>query len=374
MSDKLRILVVDDSAIVRKAFLKVLGSEYELAEAEDGQTAWDMLNQDDDICAVFADMEMSGLDGRELLERVRVSENEDIKVLPFILMATDRDNQTSKLEALEAGVTDFISKPFDSVFLKACARTHVHPNSKMLGYDRSSILDPLTKLANRTFLFKRGVQEISLATRNRSYLSLILITLKGFDAVQEAYGEKVSKGMLRIIASSIAAEVRLEDTVARVGKDLFAVLISGVDEKGVDIVAVRFLGVINNKNIRYGDMNFEVGLNMGAIVMKPEVFQPFEIMYEMAEESLAQAVAEGSGRLVKRVLTAVEKQEQRPATQMMSLDTAAFLIKHRQHGQLNGVEEYLLDAIFPILEYCNAKLQLDLDAVLAKLRQRLSPH
>lgn len=373
MSDKLRILVVDDSPIVRKAFLKVLGDEYELAEAEDGQVAWDILNQDDDICAVFADMEMAGLDGRELLKRVRISENEDIKALPFILMATDRDNQTSKLEALEAGVTDFISKPFDSVFLKACARTHVHPNSKMLGYDRSSVLDPLTKLANRTFLFKRGAQEISLATRHRSYVSLILIGLKGFDAVQDAYGEKISKGLLRMIASSIASEVRLEDTVARVGKDLFAVLISGVDEKGLDNVAVRFLNIVSNKNIRYGDMDLEVGLNMGAIVMKPEVFQPFEIMFEFAEECLSQAIVDGSGRMVKRVLTS-EKQEKTPAAEMMSLDTAAFLIKHRQLAQLNGAAEYLLDAILPILEYCNEKLHLDLDTILPKLRQRFGQH
>lgn len=371
MSVKLRILVVDDSPIVRKAFVRVLGDEYELVEANDGQTAWDMLNQDDDICAVFADMEMEGLDGRELLQWVRMSENEDIKSMPFVLMATERDNQASKLEALEAGVTDFISKPFDSVFLKACARTHVHPNGKMLGYGRSSVLDPLTKLANRTFLFKRGVQEISLSIRNHSYLSLIMIGLKGFERVQQAYGEKASKGLLRMLASALATEVRLEDTVARIGKDQFAVLVSGVDEKGVDTIVGRFRNAVHGKSVHYADTEVSVVMAVAAIIVKPEAFQPFEVMFEMGEQCLSESLLDEAGRFVKRVLAPTVIREKQLPPEIVSLDTAAFLIKHRQYDQLEGGGEYLLATVLPILGYCNDVLKLELSEVIACLQQRV---
>src|SRR4030065_215807 len=68
---KARILVVDDSRVIRKAISKILGDECVLSEAEDGGVGWGRLREDDTIQVVIADVEMPRLDGYSLICRIR---------------------------------------------------------------------------------------------------------------------------------------------------------------------------------------------------------------------------------------------------------------------------------------------------------------
>ena len=66
-----RLLVVDDSKLMRKAAVKMLGDEYDIVLAEDGQQAWIQLESDPTIQVLFTDLNMPVVDGYELLGRVR---------------------------------------------------------------------------------------------------------------------------------------------------------------------------------------------------------------------------------------------------------------------------------------------------------------
>src|SRR3989344_5207418 len=85
-NDRVRVLVVDDSRVIRKAVGKILGSEFDMVEAEDGEAGWQQLVQDEHIELVVADVEMPRLDGYALICRIRAADPERVRSVPVIVI------------------------------------------------------------------------------------------------------------------------------------------------------------------------------------------------------------------------------------------------------------------------------------------------
>ncbi|MGE4505556.1 MAG: chemotaxis response regulator CheY [Desulfovibrionaceae bacterium] len=110
MNKKMRILVVDDFSTMRKIIkniLRQLGFD-NIVEADDGTTAWDVLNKDN-IDFIVSDWNMPKMTGIELLRKVRASE--EFADTPF-LMVTAEAQQENIIEAVQAKVSNYIVKPF----------------------------------------------------------------------------------------------------------------------------------------------------------------------------------------------------------------------------------------------------------------------
>lgn len=108
---KIRLLIVDDAKFIRDLVQKTLRNEYpsmEIAEAVDGRKAQSIL-QNNSFDLILCDWEMPEMSGIELLQWVRSQEN--LKEQPFILV-TSLDQKENVVEALQAGVNDYITKPF----------------------------------------------------------------------------------------------------------------------------------------------------------------------------------------------------------------------------------------------------------------------
>jgi two-component system KDP operon response regulator KdpE len=116
----IRILVVDDEPAIRRALrppLVELG--FQVAEASRGEEALQILRAGS-FDAVLLDMNMPGLGGIETLRRIRAFALK----LP-ILMLTVRDQEEDKVEALDMGADDYVTKPFSTRELVARIRTAV---------------------------------------------------------------------------------------------------------------------------------------------------------------------------------------------------------------------------------------------------------
>ena len=112
----MKILIVDDFSTMRriiKNLLRDLGFT-NTSEADDGQTALPMLQQGG-FDFLVTDWNMPGMEGIELLKRVRADEN--LKSLP-VLLVTAEAKKEQIVEAAQAGVNGYIVKPFTSGTLK----------------------------------------------------------------------------------------------------------------------------------------------------------------------------------------------------------------------------------------------------------------
>jgi two-component system KDP operon response regulator KdpE len=111
-----RILVVDDDPQIRRVMRVTLtGQGYEVDDAKNGETALDKL-RDERFDLVLLDMNMPGVGGLETCRAIRAQSE------IAIVMLTVRDGESDKVEALDAGADDYVTKPYNASELLARIR------------------------------------------------------------------------------------------------------------------------------------------------------------------------------------------------------------------------------------------------------------
>lgn len=127
---KQKILIVDDSEMNRAILADMLG-EYEIIEAENGEEAVALLQEQvDDIVLVLLDIVMPKMNGFGVLQVMQ--ENNWIEQVPVIMISAESDSvQVEK--AYEMGVTDFIARPFDAIIVQKRAVNTIMLYAKQKG-------------------------------------------------------------------------------------------------------------------------------------------------------------------------------------------------------------------------------------------------
>lgn len=117
MSNKLKILVVDDFEMIRSLIKQALIDVgfNNLSEATDGLEAYEKIVEAKDLGLpyelIFVDWNMPRMNGLELVQKCKA--NAELKHLPFIMISAEREQKTV-VTALKSGVSDYILKPFSS--------------------------------------------------------------------------------------------------------------------------------------------------------------------------------------------------------------------------------------------------------------------
>lgn len=111
-----RILIADDSRLVRAVLIKRIEGRFDFREAADGEQAWEILLEDAGIRVLISDLTMPKLDGYGLLQRVRGSELARIRELPVVVVSgSDSAEERERVRA--AGANDLITKGIDAAQL-----------------------------------------------------------------------------------------------------------------------------------------------------------------------------------------------------------------------------------------------------------------
>lgn len=114
MMERLKILVVDDEARMRKLVKDFLiKNNYEVIEAEDGSQAVDIFFEEKDIALLILDVMMPNMDGWAVCREIR-----QYSQIP-IIMLTAKSDERDELQGFQLGVDEYISKPFSPKILVA---------------------------------------------------------------------------------------------------------------------------------------------------------------------------------------------------------------------------------------------------------------
>lgn len=127
---KVSVLVVDDATFIRDLVKKGLRDHFpgiQIEEAINGRKAQQMLSRQA-VDLILCDWEMPELSGLELLSWCR--EQDSLKVVPFI-MVTSRGDKDNVVQAIQAGVSDFIGKPFSNEQLVTKVKKALHRAGKL---------------------------------------------------------------------------------------------------------------------------------------------------------------------------------------------------------------------------------------------------
>ena len=302
---KQRLLIVDDSKVIRVTARKILRNHFDTVEAVDGENAWEILTTQEPFSLMVSDLTMPNLDGYGLLERIRNSPLLHISELPVIIITGANDSEGTMKKAREAGATDFIGKPFDSVLLLARTQSHANAHAvtntlkqEVTALEDHATVDALTELANEISFMERGYQQLSYAIRHSSSLAMYRLEIDDFGRLFQEYGEAFTETVIQATANILGSVIRLEDTASRIGTARFALLSPGVNRTGVRNLAERIRRDINARIFKHGRSVVRVSISIG--VAAPDIRRNTRLdeLISLADQRLLRAMNQGGNQVV----------------------------------------------------------------------------
>jgi len=162
-----RVLLVEDDAPLRAALAATLdGAGLLVIEAADGAEALARVQVEGPDLIVL-DLMLPGIDGMRVLERLRTFSD-----VPVIVL-TVRDAKQDKLDALDAGADDYVTKPFDSDELLARVRAALRRGAAPTGQAQMIVCDDVTIDRGRQIVTRAG-EEVRLTPTEWHLLDLLL--------------------------------------------------------------------------------------------------------------------------------------------------------------------------------------------------------
>ena len=261
--EEIHVLVVDDSATIRNVIAKHLGDAYFTIHASNGEEAWQLIESNDSISLVFADLHMPVMNGMLLLKQIRSSASERISNLPVIMITGHEDSEAAKHASYTMGATDFISKPFSALDIISRAGSYSKLNQKINTLEQNVTYDTLTEFVNRRGLQEIGDKTISGSYRHQFELSVMAMQLDNTDEIQSKYGKSIVEQIIVSVAKNINKSLRTEDVLAHFGSGQFMVLLPMTNAFKSHILALRIQKAINNLAFEMGDYTIRINLAVG---------------------------------------------------------------------------------------------------------------
>lgn len=261
-----RVLLIDDSKVMRKSAVKMLGGEFDVVVAEDGEQGWAMIREDASIHVVFTDLNMPKMNGYQVLEAVRTSGDEGIRNLPVIVVTGAENDDEAKEQALTKGATDFITKPFNSTDLKARAHAHASYRRTTQTLQQGAAVDGLTGLGNERSFLEQLEKDLSFVARHQNAISIMMLEVDHFNDLFLKIGRKGADNLLQQIAKVLTKSVRKEDGLGRIGLARFAISLPTAGEEGARHLAERICNTVSSFKATLRGEALNISISVGLFV------------------------------------------------------------------------------------------------------------
>lgn len=208
----MRILIADDDLTSRMLLAGVLRRHgYEVVETREGLAALAAMQVPDAPRLAILDWVMPGLDGLQVVERLRASPSERP---PYVIMLTARGGKADLIRGLDAGANDYLAKPFDPGELRArieVGRRMVEiqdallESREKLAYQASH--DILTDLLNRRAILEALDAAMGEVPDGDRICGLAMADIDRFKRINDEYGHQAGDEVLSGLASALRAAV-----------------------------------------------------------------------------------------------------------------------------------------------------------------------
>jgi diguanylate cyclase (GGDEF)-like protein len=289
----LRILVIEDDDLMRRFLFSLLEETgYSVIEAETAAAALQQSQSVPDL--ILMDYLLPDMDGLQLMEAIR-AQTPSAQV-PIIYLTGTNDIST-KMEALEHGAVDYVTKPFDGRELLARISRHIRLkdqiNETQARLAQAVLQDPLTGLGNR----KRLSLELSNILSHSQRIGrgvLIFIDIDDFRLVNDTKGHAAGDDTLKSLADKLRRAFADTNAICRVGADEFCVILHDLDSQQALELGQQLIHQIRPEAIGFA----ETGLTLSAGIAMIEPGIGMEELVSRADSALYAAKAAGKNQCV----------------------------------------------------------------------------
>jgi diguanylate cyclase (GGDEF)-like protein len=292
-----KILLVDDVPANLDVLLEHLKDlSCILRVATSGEDAL-RLAAEDPPDLILLDIMMPGMDGYEVLRRLKENRNTRSIAVIFVTAVSD---SLDEARGLDIGAVDYIAKPFVVPVLKARVKNHLELKRKTDLLEELALADGLTGIANRRHFERELKQEWQRSERHQHSLSLLMIDVDHFKQFNDHYGHGSGDDCLRRVAKALAGCVqRPGDLVARYGGEEFVALLPNMSAEQARSVAEIMCRSVRELAIehQYSSCLDLVSISVGSCTALPSANVTSLDFLRRADTALYQAKTNGRNRV-----------------------------------------------------------------------------
>lgn len=305
-----RILVVDDhpdNVEIIDARLSSRG--YRIESASNGQEALDKVYQDPPHL-ILLDVMMPLMDGFEVSRRIRGDSS--LPYIPIILV-TARDETQDKVEGLDAGADDYLTKPINFPELEARVRSMLRIKKLQDELDRQnreleqvnerlrrlSITDGLTGLYNHRHVHELLHEENERIKRSGEYLAVVMLDLDRFKQLNDTHGHPTGDIVLAETARILRENAREIDMIGRYGGEEFIALLPGAEEDEAALFAERVRHAVEEFAYLQDGKEIRMTVSAGVASGRAGDHDSPDELIKLADTALYAAKEGGRNRIVR---------------------------------------------------------------------------
>jgi len=317
---KIRVLLVDDQAMIAEGIKRMLveESDIEFFYCQEPANAIDRAIEID-ATVILLDLVMPDIDGMTLVRFFRA--NQSTKDIPVIVMSSKEDPEI-KRDAFTHGANDYLVKLPEKIELIARIRAHSKQYNLQIERDaaffalrevqrqlettnaelqRLSTTDALTGIPNRRNFDDTMQGEWRRAIREKTWLTFVIIDIDHFKLFNDHYGHQAGDDALHQVAQILNTIIRRPgDLLARYGGEEFGVILPNTDQAGTESTSQRFIESVQNLNIEHIKSNTldKVTISLGAASVIPSRDLTPEDVLKSADEALYKAKESGRNKSI----------------------------------------------------------------------------
>ena len=295
LEEKNSLLIVDDEKMNLKTLTYILGADYNIYTAANGESAIEKAKEYmPDL--ILLDIIMPKMDGYQAI--IELKKHEKIRNIPVIFISSlTSDEEEEKGLALDAA--DYIAKPFRAPLVKLRVRNQIQIVNQLRAIERIGLIDPLTNIHNRRSFDERLRMEWNQAIREQTSISLLMMDLDRFKNLNDTYGHQKGDIVLQTVAKIFSHPLnRPGDFAARWGGEEFAVLLPNTPLAGAMDIAEKIRADVEKAEIYCPDgSTLRITLSIGVNSQAPIKNSKIDEFVNEADKALYAAKDAGRNRV-----------------------------------------------------------------------------
>ncbi|QTH63564.1 diguanylate cyclase [Psychrosphaera ytuae] len=257
----MNILIVEDEPVTRMLISSsVRNWGYEVSQVESAEQALAFLQQNEEYYIILTDWSLPGVSGLQMAQEIRARFDEP----KYIIMLTNKNSEEDLIEAMEAGIDDYVTKPFSPGELRVRLRAGSRIIEQTQKLKFLANYDELTGIWNRRMLVTQMRNEWNRHSREELICSVLMLDIDHFKIVNDTYGHAGGDEALKVFSDVLKQSVRPYDLVGRFGGEEFTVLLPNTSMSEAKEVAERIRTEVESKIIHIkNDCSFNITVSIG---------------------------------------------------------------------------------------------------------------
>lgn len=302
----MKLLIAEDDKASRMMLTAVASQwGYDCISVEDGEAAWEVMQQENAPSLLLLDWEMPGMTGIEVCKKIRAKNNDNP---PYILLLTARTETADIVEGLKTGANDYIPKPFNAAELQVRLEVGYRMlslqstlNHAMEELKYNATYDALTGILNRRAILDALTKEIARVQRQKTSLFIGMCDIDHFKNINDTHGHLVGDEVLKEVVTRMKTALRSFDSIGRYGGEEFLVICNATDNKP-STVFERMCKFVTSSPIETNELSISVSISCGVTKLDLDLEQTVDeialLLLSNSDAALYEAKEAGRNRVV----------------------------------------------------------------------------